>query len=248
MTADSQQLTAYRRKPRNPRAAFLGVLVTIAVHLGIVGTVWFEHARAATRPPLGPGTYVDAQLVKFGRPRDLSFLPHKQGQMKPTAPPEAIKVARTADDPPAPKKPAEKVEIDPLKRTHAEAFKRLTDDDQPPIKAETGGSLSGSRAGTATEARGDPYILSLIDVIGSAWRVPTTIKESELAGLSADVCLTIDEAGKLVHFEFTRRSGSSQFDSSLEATLGIIHQLPAPPERFASAAARGRLCPTFSRQ
>jgi hypothetical protein len=139
--------------------------------------------------------------------------------------------------------------VDPLKKTRAELFKNMADDDRPPAVVEEGvGSLTGSRAGTATEAKGDPYILSLIDQIGSAWTVPTTIKDKELAELSADVCLTISEAGALTHFDFTRKSGNSQFDSSLEATLGTIKTLPAPPDRFRTVAARGRLCPTFSKQ
>ena len=132
--------------------------------------------------------------------------------------------------------------------SRAELFKTTSDDDDRPPSVETGGSLTGSKAGTANEAKGDPYILGLIDVIGTRWTVPTTIKDAELANLSADVCLTIDPGGNLTNFTFTRRSGNSQFDSSLEATLGVIRHVEPPPARFASAAARGRLCPTFSKQ
>jgi hypothetical protein len=221
------------------------------VHAGVLGGYYLTRAHAASAPPLGPGTFVDAQLVRFGRPRDLSFLPHKQGVVKTTAPPDAIKVARDLSALPRldkDKEPPPQDRIDPLKKTHAELFKHINDD-QPEAVVEDGvGSPTGSRAGTATEAKGDPYILALIDQIGSSWAVPTTIKDSELATLSADVCLTISGDGVLTHYEFTRKSGNSQFDSSLEATLGTTRKLPAPPERFAAAAARGRLCPTFSKQ
>jgi hypothetical protein len=228
-----------------------GALVTAVVHLGVLGVMLLARAHARSEPRIGPGTFVDAQLVRFGRPRDLSFLPHKQGPVRRTGPAEQIKVARDDKALPRLDKPDKPPDvIDPLKKTHAEMFKNLPDDDRPPAVAEDGvGSLSGSRAGTATEARGDPYILSLIDQIGSAWAVPTTIRDAELAQLSAEVCLTISPSGALTRYRFVRKSGNSQFDSSLEATLGTIKTFrEQPPDRFREAAARGNLCPTFSKQ
>ena len=64
----------------------------------------------------------------------------------------------------------------------------------------------------------------------------------------ADVCLTIADSGALTSYSFMRKSGNSQFDSSLDATLSTIKKLPPPPDRWRSAASRGRLCPTFSKQ
>src|SRR4030095_5828359 len=76
---------------------FIGILMTLAVHLGVVGGLLLSRAVAQNAPPLGPGSYLDAQLVKFGKPRDLSFLPHKQGQVKVTGPPEGLQIATSAD-------------------------------------------------------------------------------------------------------------------------------------------------------
>ena len=225
----------------------LGLAVTVLVHGGVFGVMWLRRADASKHEPPQLGAFVDAQLVKFGKPRDMTFLPHKEGSHKKTVQNADIKVARDANAPIDTKKD-DKAEVDPLKKTHEELFKNLPDDDRPPAVEEQGGSLTGSRAGTATEAKGDPYILQLIDQIGSAWTVPTTISDVQLRELSADVCLTIDEGGALTHFEFVHKSGNSQFDSSLEAALGTMKALPVPPERFRSAATRGRLCPTFSKQ
>jgi hypothetical protein len=221
----------------------LAILTTALVHAGVLGAAyWLHHGGGGDKKPI-LGAFVDAQLVKFGKPRDMSFLPHKEGSVKKTVEKADIKIAK--DDTTITKK-EEKAEVDPLKKTHAEQFKDLVDE-RPPAVAEQGGSLTGSRAGTATEAKGDPYILELIDKIGSAWTVPTTIKDSDLVNLTADVCLTIDSSGALTHFEFLRKSGNTQFDSSLEATLGTLKSVPPPPDRFRSAAARGRLCPTFQK-
>jgi hypothetical protein len=234
------------QKPKGA-AFFMGLFITAALHGGLLGFVWLTRQTAEAAKPILVGNFVDAQLVKFGRPRDLKFLPHKQGAQK-TAPPEGIKVAKDMNALPRLDKEKEnKAEIDPLKKTRAELFKKMIDEpegfDDPGV-----GSPTGSRAGTATEAKGDPYILSLIDQIGTAWKVPTTIKDAQLRDLSADVCLTIAESGRLTRFEFIRKSGSSQFDSSLEATLGTIKDLPAPPDRWKAVAGRGRLCPTFAKQ
>lgn len=225
-----------------------GILATLALHGGVAGFVWLTSRGSAdaAKPP-GPGTFVDAQLVRFGKPRDLSFLPHKQGVVK-SQKPEGIKVAKDLNALPRLDKDEPKDNKDPLKNTRAEMFKNLKDDDRPEAVSEGEGSLTGSRAGTATEAKGDPYILELIDKIGSGWTVPTTIKDSELINLSVDACLTIAESGALTGYKIIKGSGNSQFDSSLEATLSTIKSLPAPPDRFRAAAARGRLCPTFAKQ
>ncbi len=242
------------KRPFDP-LLIMGGVVTIAVHALVLAGYLFTHVKKDEGPPVLVGNFVDAQLVKFGKPRDLTFLPHKQGVVKDKGPAESIKVAKDLNALPRLKEDKPPDEIDPLKKTHANLFKNLKDPDQPEGFQDVGeGSPTGSRAGTATEARGDPYILALIDQIGSAWTVPTTIKDSELANLSADVCLTLTNDGYLTKFSFIRKSGNSQFDSSLEATLGTIKKLPPPPDRVLNGAnlraiaLRGRLCPTFSKQ
>jgi hypothetical protein len=224
----------------------VGLLVTVLVHAGVLGFVWLSHRKNDSNDKPVLGAFVDAQLVKFGKPRDMTFLPHKEGVVKNKVQKAEIKIAKDENAPINTEKEI-KAEVDPLKKTHAELFKDLKDTDQPEAPAELGGSLQGSRAGTATEAKGDPYIQQLIDQIGSAWSVPTTIRDAELKDLSADVCLTIDGSGALTGFTFMRKSGNGQFDGSLEATLGTIKSLPAPPERFARIAAHGKLCPTFQK-
>jgi hypothetical protein len=227
------------------------LLVTVGLHLGVVVALLVMRVAGNSHPTLQPGAFVDAQLVRFGKPRDLSFLPHKQGVIKNKGPQEAIKVARDLNDLPHLDNQKKPDEIDPLKRTRAEMFKQL--DDQPEGVDNQEGSLTGSRAGTASEAKGDPYILQLVDTIGSAWTVPTTIKGDQLAALNAEVCLTISESGALTNYRVNRGSGNSQFDSSLQASLSTLKTLPAPPDRnlegshtnLRSAARRGVLCPTL---
>ncbi|MDB4967214.1 MAG: TonB family protein [Myxococcales bacterium] len=217
----------------------VAIVITVVLHAGLFGGMWIARASGGGKPPLSKENFVDAQLVRFGKPRDLSFLPHKQGAQKDK--PAEIKVARDLDALPHIDDKKKPEDVDPLKKTHAEVFKHL--DDQEGVEASNEGSLSGSRAGTATEAKGDPYILSIVDQVGTAWLLPTTIKPADLLTLSADVCLRIGPDGTIVKYDLERGSGNSQFDSSLEATLSQLKKLPPPPDRFRNK----RLCPTFSK-
>lgn len=221
-----------------------GLFITVLLHGGLLGAVWWNKVHADSQPPPGPGVFFDAKLVRFGKPRDMTFLPKKTGAVK--QPPTGLKIAKDADQAPSTNK-EEKQDVDPLKKTRAELFKKMTDETEGSDTTDEG-SLTGSKAGTATEAKGDPYILELIDKIGSAWSVPTTIEDSVLKKLSAEACLTISASGELTRFTVLRGSGNSQFDSSLEAALGQIKTLSPPPARFLAAAQRGKLCPTFSKQ
>jgi hypothetical protein len=244
-------VAAERRDPLR----VVAVVVTIALHAGVLGGMYLARALSSHHEPQLKEAFVDAQLVRFGKPRDLSFLPHKHGRVK-DKPPD-IKVAKDMKALPHLEPEKKPEDVDPLKKTHAEIFKHL-DDDTEGVEATNEGSLTGSRAGTATEAKGDPYILQLVDLIGSHWTIPTTLKDDQAAQLSADVCLTITESGLLAKYRIVRGSGNSQFDSSLGAALSTLRHLPAPPDRdiqtpggprnLRRLAGRGLLCPTLAKQ
>jgi hypothetical protein len=237
-----QAVAAERRDPLRT----IAIAITVLLHAGVLGAMYIARAISNRPSSVGKLQFVDASLVRFGKPRDMSFLPHKQGVVKNKGPAPEIKVARDMNQLPRLDKEQKPDVVDPLKKTHAQLFEKL--DDQPEGVDNNEGSQTGSRAGNATEAKGDPYILSLVDKIGTAWTVPTTLRDSDLAELSADVCLTIGDSGALTHYEIVHPSKNSQFNSSLEATLSMIKTLPPPPERWHSAASRGKLCPTFSKQ
>jgi hypothetical protein len=232
------------RSRTDPGLFLAGLIFTVVLHAGVLGVLLWSRASATEKPNL-VGTFVDAQLVRFGKPRDLKFLPHKQGEIKNNIKPDAIKVAKDEKALPRPpdEKPKPDEKFDPLKKTHAEMFKHMNDQPEG-FQADGEGSPTGSRAGTATEAKGDPYILSIIDQVGTQWTVPTTIKDSDLANLNARVCLDIADDGTLRGYQFRQRSGNSQFDSSLDAALSTIKKLPPYPDRFKGQ----KLCPIFVKQ
>jgi TonB family protein len=228
------------------------IIITVVLHAGVFGAAFISRLLTPHGPVLSKENFVDAQLVRFGKPRDLSFLPHKEGRVK-DKPPE-IKVAKDLNALPHIEEKKDQKDIDPLKKTHAEAFKNLQDDNEG-VQAPNEGSLSGSRAGTASEAKGDPYILQLVDQIGSAWTVPTTLSDLQLSKLTAVACLTISESGALTSYKIVQPSGNSQFDSSLGAALSTTKKLPPPPDRDVQGqsgknlkylATHGKLCAELS--
>jgi TonB family protein len=227
------------------------IIITVVIHAGVFGGAWIARLLSFQHTPQLSENYVDAQLVRFGKPRDLSFLPHKEGHVK-EKPPD-IKVAKDMNALPHIDEKKDPKDVDPLKKTHEDVFKNLKDDNEG-VEVTNEGSLSGSRAGTATEAKGDPYILQLVDQIGSAWTVPTTLTDAQLAKLTAVACLTISESGTLTSYKIVQPSGNSQFDSSLDAALSTIKKLPPPPDRnlmtlsknIKYLATRGLLCAELS--
>lgn len=247
---DPIELAGVHRRHRLDRKSFVaGLCLALAINGGGMGLLFFINRHGDQSVRKEKETYVNAQLVRFGKKRDLSFLPHVQTQQKTVDKPKVIKVA---DDP---DKPAPKERKEEPKRTEelsklADRVKNLRadEDDRATREALEEGDPNGVRGGTAAEASGDPYILAIMAAVVERWSVPTMLTPGELSKLQAAACLKIDEEGRLVEFKITEPSGNSLFDGSLLATLGSIKELPKPHGKFARAAKTGKLCPFFAKQ
>lgn len=239
-----------RRRLFNDRASLtFGLLCAALVNGALVTGVWLTRGHTA-RKQQQQLTYVDATLVRFGKKRDLSFLPHVQATPKSAVKPRAVRVADDPDRPrrEVPDKDKEEQENDLSKIN--ERFRNLRDepDDRATKEAAEEGDEKGVRGGTAAQAAGDPFILAVKAAITERWSVPTVLTAAELARLKAVVCLKIDEDGRLASFELRERSGNPLFDGSLDATLGSIKTLPRPVGPFAAQARRGALCAEFMKE
>ena len=68
------------------------ILITVGLHALVFGGLYWQRLGSLNKhTDLSAQNFVDAQLVRFGRPRDLSFLPHKEGRVKDK--PADIKIA-----------------------------------------------------------------------------------------------------------------------------------------------------------
>ena len=152
--------------------------------------------------------FVDAQLVAL-RQAARSVVPAAQrGAGEATSRPRSRWPATSTRCRDLEEKKPTRRTIDPLKKTHAEMFKHLQDE-QPRACSRRTKARSPARA-PAPRPRPRAIPTSCRSSIRSArrGRVPTTIKDAELANLSADVCLTIADRARSPSYEFVRKSGN----------------------------------------
>ena len=80
---------------RGSRRSFSGLLITVALHGGIFWAVKTAHSQPQ-EPLIVPRDFVQAEMVKLGKPRDKFWLPQGPRSRRPPPPPDAIKLS---DDP-----------------------------------------------------------------------------------------------------------------------------------------------------
>lgn len=200
-----------------------GLVATALIHVGILIAAVLVGRAQADSDKGGPrfGTVVEVQAVKFGKPRDMSFLPHKEA---PPTPRERPKLQLSNNAQALPKlKPDEKddrpITDDPLKRTHADQFKNLADPTNTGTVEEEG-DPNGLRGGTAIVGKGPIYLQHLVAAVQNAWIVPTTISEAQLQRLTVQVCFKLDATGKLAEApQVSKTSGNERFDTTLLTAL-----------------------------
>jgi hypothetical protein len=237
--------SSFRRRPADRNSFVAGLVLALAINGGGALTLYLLHRHGGSSNKKVNEVFVDVKLLKFGKKRDTSFLPHVESAPR-VSDQRKIKVT---DNPDKPKdRPKDQPKPDLSKLFDQVKNMRVDDDDRVTKEATEEGDPRGIRGGTANEAAGDPYIQAIVAAVVERWTVPTMLTPGELAKLQAAACLKIDDSGKLVEFKITEPSGNSLFDGSLLATLGSIKELPKPQGRFAGAARAGKLCPFFAKQ
>ena len=89
---------------RGSRRSFSGLLITVALHAGILWAVKTAHSHPQ-EPLIGPRDFVKAEMVKLGKPREKFWLPKKEVP-PPPPPPDAMKISKNPDAGAAPVVPA----------------------------------------------------------------------------------------------------------------------------------------------
>jgi hypothetical protein len=234
-----------RQRPSDRKSFIAGLVLALLVNGGGALTMLWLHHHPSQNTKKANEVFVEVKLLKFGKKRDMSFLPHVESAPR-VAEQNKIKVTDNPDKPKDHPKDQPKPNLSKL----FDQVKNMRVDDDDRVKHETTeeGDPNGIRGGTATDAAGDPYIQAIVAAVLERWTVPTMLTPGELAKLQASACLKIDDSGRLVEFRITDPSGNTLFDGSLNATLGSIKELPKPKGPFAGAARAGKLCPTFAKQ
>jgi hypothetical protein len=216
-----------------------GILVTIALHVGLGAMVYYAHVRS---PPPAPVVHdlMVTRLIHFGKPRDKFYLPRIQEPPRPKAPPPTIKVTDNPNATPAKKEPPPPRDPEPSKRTdraleRARELARHAAADEPPE-----GSLTGSATGTSTEAsEGDAYATLVYEAIKKNWSVPAGLSIGQVITLETEIRVAIAEDGELVRPSMVRTSSNSLYDDSCLQAIQATRRVPPPPAAVRARYRRG---------
>ena len=219
-----------RIRPLGRGSSIGGIAATVAIHLCLAGLIIFAHVKS--QPPIEvPRDVLVTRLVTLGKPPDRFWLPRVVQPPKPKAPPRVLKVTENPNAAPAPKE-APRPDDAELSREVQHALKRAQLLAQAVATEEAPlGSLTGSTQGTSTQGvAGDEYATAIYTAIRKNWNIPTgMIPDTELAGLAAEVRLSILGDGTLAHTEMGKSSGNQYFDDSCLQAVRITRQVPPPP-------------------
>jgi colicin import membrane protein/protein TonB len=218
----------------------------VAVHLVLGALALWKKSGYAYDPSQQP---IVARLVRLGEERPREFLPRKE----PEAPaaPEAAPVA-VAEPAPAPaRKPGPAAKPVPASRN------------APKPSAETGGARPGGKGlagvlsgmkkelaagspegdpnGDSSEAIGDQYLAQVVRALRRSYRVPSTISDRERLYLAGTLVLFIEPDGRVLRWEFVKRSGNPVFDDALERAVRDTRLPPPPAEGREDYRRRGLL-------
>jgi TonB C terminal len=221
------------------------VLLAVGLHGLLLLAAFVLPKLMGGPPPLRKP--ILARLVAQGKPRDQRLMPRKE--QPPPPPPAASQTAPAIASPAAPpvSSTAKKVAVAPApaqpKRrapTREELMQRaLAGVSASPERErskekpeERVGEEDGSPEGTApTAEEGDVYFAKVQAEILSHYTIPSIISERERMSLKAVVLAWIAGDGKLVRYQFDKRSGNAQFDAALERAIKASTLPPPPPER-----------------
>jgi TonB family protein len=230
---------AREKKRRASKRNFAGLVITLALHAGILGAVKIAHSKSE-EPLVVPRDFVIAQMVKLGKPREKFWLPRITQPPRPKAPPAVIKVA---DDPNAPKAPVEAPRPDnpEISKDLRRALDRARKLEQLIPSEPEEGQLTGSASGTANEAtEGDAYATAIHDAIRKNWTTPEgLITDAQLARLTATIKIRVGEDGTILETKLLRSSGNAFYDDSCVTAIQATHKVPPPPAPVRRIAARG---------
>jgi len=118
-----------------------------------------------------------------------------------------------------------------MQRALAHAAGRATPEDREPPDPERAGQATGSALGTAaTPEEGDEYFTAVHDAIHQNYVVPSVISERERMYLAGTVVVWIGPDGRIIKYDFQKKSGNTFFDQALVIAIEKTKVPPPPPD------------------
>jgi TonB family protein len=225
------------------RGTFVGgFFVTILIHAGLVGLVWYGQRKGPEGDPV-PRDILVTQMVKLGKPREKFWLPRLVQPPKPKVLEPEIKVA---DDPNAKptEKPKEKEKEKPEKPEYSKKVEDVLNRRRALLQAAAEeppeGLPTGSASGTAnTASEGDAYATQIMEAVRKNWTVPTGLSVGEVINFEAEIRIAISPDGEILRSSVHKSSGNSLYDDSCVQAVLSTRRVPPPPPAVRTMYRRG---------
>jgi protein TonB len=210
---------------RGSRRSFSGLLITVALHAGILWAVKTAHSHPQ-EPLIVPRDFVKAEMVKLGKPRDKFWLPKKE-LPPPPPPPDALKISHNADAGAAPVVPAPS-RTDPRTSQAVKNALAKVDKLMPLAEEDKEGQLDGSKMGTANERSGDPYDALVVSTIRQNYTLPAGLTPDQIAE-APEIQFKVGSDGRIGNVKLTKSSHNPLVDDSCVSAAQQAQKVEAPP-------------------
>ncbi len=211
---------------RGSRRSFAGLLITIALH-GVIALA----VKAAHSTPQGPiivqRDFVQAEMVKLGKPREKFWLP-RITQPPPPPPPDALKIA---DDPNAKAAPVEapKLEDPKTSKDVKRALERAAKLGALAVPEEPlEGEATGSKLGTSNRQVGDPYDSAVIETVRQNYNLPAGMSPDQIPD-PPEVQFRVTADGTITKVKLNKPSGNPLVDDACVSAAQQTRKVDAPP-------------------
>jgi len=165
-------------------------------------------------------------MVKLGKPRDKFWLP-KAHRDPPPPPPDAIKLSDNPDAKAAPVE-APKVNDPKTSKIVQNALKRAAAWDTMAVPPDDEGLATGHSAGTATEAKGDPYLAEVSGLLRQNYNLPAGVTVDQIP-IPPVVRFTIGADGTLSNIKLDKSSTNPLVDDACVSAPQLTRKVPPPP-------------------
>jgi len=220
-------------KNNRDKSIIFAVFISIVAHL-LFFLIIFLPSNLSSKTEQTERVIV-TRLVALGVPRNEKIMPRLSGEA--AQPKKEVVISTDSND------SQEKVKKTEEKKREDEFSKRLlssinkvkkmvgTKDNSPPI-----GDPNGSPFGDSTEGQqGDIYLTEIYNRIKDNYIIPDIINEKQRKELRAVVVIYLDSDGKVIKYEFEKKSGNVHFDNALLSAIKRSSPFKPPPKERAKA-------------
>jgi len=207
-----------------------GFFVTLLIHIGLAGLIWYGNVKAAQPEPHEREIMI-TQMIKFGKKREEFWLPRITEPPPPAPVEEVIKVAENPNAAPAPKE--EKKEKPPDKKDLSKKVQDVLNRRRAMFEnaeVSTEGDPNGDKhSDSNTATQGDAYATAVHNAIQDHWSVPSGLSLGDVLNFQATVTVRISEDGTLLEPRLSHSSGNGLFDDACLQAVQATRRVPPPP-------------------